>query len=547
MGFRTFVEVKAHFYCQQRHFLPSNQFAAFMKSDILYPVGVQSFENLRNSGMIYVDKTAIMHELVRTTPFAFLSRPRRFGKSLLVSTMQAYFEGKRELFKGLAIEQLEQEWTPRPVLHLDLSGMAYTQPEALDSLLDMYLTEWEKPFGEPQHDMPAELRLAHVIRRTHEASGQGVAVLVDEYDKPLVENFGRTDLQETFRRRLRALFGVLKSEGAHVQFAFLTGVSRFSKVSVFSDLNNLMDISLLPKYATLCGLTRSEIATYLQQGVEALAEENGISPEACMEKLREYYDGYHFGIPTPGIYNPFSVLSTISSRRFGSYWFETGTPTLLVDALQHRDYNLCELEGAHMDSSALACMDNEDHNPLPLLYHTGYLTIKAYDNEYDEYTLGFPNKEVEQGFYKFIRPRFWKEEDSTFRLSHFVNDLRDGHPEAFMTRLQAMMCDSNFRIIGRQERYFHNTFFIFFRLLGFHVEVERHTSNGIIDLVLKTKDYLYIMEFKMDRSAQAALHQIRERGYALPFAADGRRVFLIGVNFSSAKRRIDDWRIEPAS
>ena len=368
-----------------------------------YPIGIQNFEKLRKDDYSYVDKTALIYDLVKTGSYYFLSRPRRFGKSLLISTLEAYFEGKKELFDGLAIAGMEKDWQRYPVFHLDLNTQKYETSESLTMLLEEAVVGWESEYGRNVAEVGIERRFAGVIRRAHEKTGVRAVILVDEYDKPLLQAIGGDVLQESYRAILKAFYGALKSEDAHIRFAMLTGVTKFGKVSVFSDLNNLQDISMDERYADICGISESELLHDFDEDIRALAETNGQSYEEACGQLKSNYDGYHFNPWTPyGIYNPFSLLNAFAKGRYGSYWFETGTPTYLVELLKKSDYDLDRLPYEETDSDTLDCMFEGD-NPLPVIYQSGYLTIKGYDKEFGLYRLGFPNREVEGAFEMLIR------------------------------------------------------------------------------------------------------------------------------------------------
>lgn len=368
-----------------------------------YPVGIQNFEDLRKEGYCYVDKTELMYQLVQSGKYYFQSRPRRFGKSLLLSTIQAYFEGKKELFRGLAVEQLEQEWNTYPVLHLDLNAQKYDTPESLYSMLNDALCNWESQYETRPSETTHSLRFQGVIQRAAEKCGQKVVVLIDEYDKPMLQAIGNEALQTEYRNTLKAFYGVLKSCDKYLRFAMLTGVTKFSKVSVFSDLNNLMDISLSSRFASICGITEQELHQYFKEDIRLLGESQGMSPEDTLRELKQWYDGYHFSDKSEDIYNPFSLLNTFAQKQFGSYWFETGTPTFLVELLKHCRYDLNRLTQEMAMADSLNGMDSMEENPVPILYQSGYLTIKDFDREFRYYTLGFPNKEVEEGFSNAIR------------------------------------------------------------------------------------------------------------------------------------------------
>ncbi|MBQ8158697.1 MAG: ATP-binding protein [Prevotella sp.] len=510
-----------------------------------FPIGIQNFEKLREDGFVYIDKTKQIYHLVGQGGYYFLSRPRRFGKSLLISTLEAYFEGKRELFKDLAIEQLETEWQQYPILHLDLNAEDYSSKDALQNILNRFLSEWEKIYGSDEAENTVSGRFAGVIRRAYEKTGKKVVILVDEYDKPMVMNFDNDELQDRFRNTLKAFYGVMKSCDRYIRFALLTGVTKFSKVSVFSDLNNLRDISMLKDYEDICGLTEQEIREHMNEGVEALAEACSLSVDDCYAKLKKKYDGYHFCYGGVGIYNPFSVINTLQNRAFGNYWFSTGTPTQLVVLLKNCNFNLNDLTTGEISTQMLGSIETMRENPVPLIFQSGYLTIKDYDEEFDLYKLGFPNVEVESSFMGFLMPLYSNSgtNSTQFGAYQFVREIRNGQPEAFMKRLSAMMADTDYRIVGDSELYFQNFCYVFFRLLGFYVEVERATSDGRMDMIIKTKDYIYIMEFKLNKTADEALKQIEEKGYALSFSADKRTIYKIGINFNLDKRCIDEWKV----
>ena len=515
-------------------------------SEMLYPIGIQDFGSLRRGGYVYVDKTRHIHELARTGKYYFLSRPRRFGKSLLISTMEAYFKGERELFSGLAMEQLEKDWVEYPVLHIDLNTGKFTDPDSLKSLLNDTLCKWEDVYGSSPSETTLGLRFSGIVERACRKTGRQVVILVDEYDKPLLQTLDNEELQEDHRMTLKSFYSVLKSQDRYIKFAFLTGVTKFSKVSVFSDLNNLRDISLNAKYAHICGITEDEIHSYFKESVNEFAQANGWNREQALAKLKEQYDGYRFSIKAAGVYNPFSLLNALSDKELGNYWFETGTPTFLVKLLKESDYDLRRLvEGEEQSASMLGDITVMRTNPVPVIYQSGYLTIKGM-NEFGDYTLGFPNKEVATGFIRYLLPFYLPKGggESNFAISNFVRDVRRGDPESFMARLQALFADNNFRIAGKMEKYFHNALYLVFTMMGFNAEVEKATSQGCIDAVVKTTGYIYVIECKLDKGAQAALDQINERGYATPYAVDPRKLYKIGVSFSSATRGITEYVIE---
>ena len=512
----------------------------------LYPVGIQNFEKLRKEGYFYVDKTALIYRLVTTGSYYFLSRPRRFGKSLLISTLEAYFQGKRELFDGLAVASLEKEWKQHPVLHLDLNTQNYSSVSALEDILNEALSGWEDMYGANDVEIGFARRFAGIIRRAAATTGERVVILVDEYDKPLLQTIGNPELQEEYKKILKSFYGALKSEDGYIRFALLTGVTKFGKVSVFSDLNNLMDISMREEYTDICGVSEAELLRDFDEDIRALAMNNGQTYGQACAQLKEDYDGYHFCPDSPGIYNPFSLLNTFSAKRYGSYWFETGTPTYLVELLKMHSYSLYRLANEKTTSKVLDSIDSASRNPVGVIYQSGYLTIKGYIPEARIFELGFPNREVEEGFLDFLLPYYTplEESESGFAIWEFIQDVKAGNVDGFMERLQSFLSDCPYELARDIELHYQNVLFIVFRLAGLYTRVEYRTSRGRIDMVVQTADYVYVMEFKLDGSAEQAMQQIEEKQYALPFAKDSRKVYRIGVNFSSETRNIDKWIVE---
>lgn len=517
-----------------------------MASNIKYPIGIQDFEGLRNDGYLYVDKTAIIRKMIESGKYYFLSRPRRFGKSLLLSTIQAYFEGKRELFRGLAIDTDEMPWEAHPVMHLDLNAQNYDAKERLDYVLNEFLTKLEVQYGITGAGDNYGPRFESVIKAAYEKTGKRVVVLIDEYDKPMLQAIGNKELQDQYRNTLKAFYGALKSMDGCIQFAFLTGVTKFGKVSVFSDLNHLTDLSMLEQYYDICGITEEELHTYFHEGIAELAKANDMTEEECYALLKERYDGYHFTEKSPGMYNPFSLLKTISFKQFGSYWFETGTPSYLVQLLQMHHYNLEEMARTKTSAAVLDSIDSESTNPIPVIYQSGYLTIKGYDPRFKMYTLGFPNKEVEEGFMEYLVPFYtrFSPVESPFQIQCFVDDVEHGRTEQFIKRLKSFFADTPYELVKDLENHYQNVLFIISRLMGFYTKAEYHTSEGRIDMIIQTPDYCYVLEFKLDGTAEEAMAQIKDTHYTLPFEMNGQKIIRIGMNFSSETRNIDGVVIE---
>ena len=516
-------------------------------SSKIYPIGIQNFEKIRTDGYFYFDKTALIYQMVKTGSYYFLSRPRRFGKSLLISTLEAYFLGKKELFEGLAMEKLEKDWITYPIFHMDLNTEKYDTRESLDSILNFTLEKWEQQYGTAPSETTFALRFRGLIERAYKQTGQRVVILIDEYDKPMLQAIGNEELQKEFRNTMKAFYSVLKTMDGCIQFAFLTGVTKFGKVSVFSDLNNLDDISMRNQYIDICGVSEKELHDDLEIELHELADIKGVSYHEICDKLREYYDGYHFTHNSIGIYNPFSLLNTFKYKEFGSYWFETGTPTYLVELLKKHHYDLRRMAHEETSISVLNSIDSASDNPIPVIYQSGYLTIKGYDEEFGIYSLGFPNREVEEGFIKFLLPFYANTNavESEFEIQKFVREIRIGDYDSFFRRLRSFFADTPYELIRDLELHYQNVLFIVFKLVGFYVKAEYHTSEGRIDLVLQTDKFVYVIEFKLDGTAEDALRQINEKHYALPFEAGGnRRLFKIGVNFNAKMRNIEKWIVE---
>ena len=511
----------------------------------LYPIGIQNFESLRQDNYLYIDKTEMIYQLVTTGRYYFLSRPRRFGKSLLISTLEAYFLGKKELFEGLAIEKLEKDWIQYPVIHLDLNAKKFDTEEDLIRLVDRQLLIYEAKYGSSPADQTIDDRFFTLIRLAYEKTGQRVVILIDEYDKPMLQAIGNEELQKEYRNTLKPFYGVLKTMDGCIKFALLTGVTKFGKVSVFSDLNNLNDISMDEPFISICGITEKEIHLNFEEDLHELAAAQKMTYQEVCNELKACYDGYHFTENTDGIYNPFSLLNTFFKMKFGNYWFETGTPTYLVELLRRNHYNLERMAHEETDADVLNCIYG-DNEPIPVIFQSGYLTIKGYDKEFGLYRLGFPNREVEEGFIRFLMPFYtrFNQLEAPFEIQRFVREIRSGQPNAFFKRLQSFFADTPYELVKDLELHYQNVLFIVFKLVGFYTQAEYHTSEGRVDLVVKTADYIYVMEFKLEGTAEEALQQIEEKQYALPFEADPRKLFKIGVNFSNKTRNIEKWIIE---
>jgi hypothetical protein len=522
-------------------------FADENNEEMKYPIGIQTFEKIKTNDFAYVDKTAYVYRLATQGSCYFLSRPRRFGKSLLLSTLKAYFLGQKEMFDGLAISKLEKDWKQYPVLHLDLNAERYNTPEALTERLNVHLDRWEKEYCDTNStSLSTATRFERVIVESAKKSPQKkVVILIDEYDKPLLEAIGKPELQEEYRQILKAFYSNIKSCDEYIRFAMLTGVTKFSHLSVFSGLNNLIDISMLPQYAEICGISEAELHENFDESVGEIAAANGITKEECYERLKLEYDGYHFSYRGAGMYNPFSLLNVLSFGEFRHYWFATGTPSFLVEVIKHCDYPLDRLTTEQLTATELDAIDAMYSDPIPLFFQSGYLTIKDYDSRFGIYHLDFPNTEVEQGFTQFMAIYYHGgNRNGSFAINKFIIALENGKAEDFMSLLQAFYADGDYQLTGKLEVYFQNSLLIIFKLMGFYVQVERHTSKGRMDVTIQTHDYIYILELKVDKTAEEALQQIEDKQYAAPFATDPRKLFKIGVDFSSEEKGIKEWKIK---
>lgn len=493
-----------------------------------------------------MDKTAEIYKLAKEGRYYFLSRPRRFGKSLLVSTMEAYFAGRKELFSGLAIEKLEAEWKQHPVLHLDLSGVSYTDESVLERVLSDKLAKWETLYGAVNTSDILGLRFKEVIEAAYNKTGNQVAILIDEYDKPIIDNLGNEPTLSHLRSTLQGFYSVMKSMDARIRFGFLTGVTKIGKMSVFSGLNNLNDISMIPDYVDICGVSETELHEYFDESISELSSANEMSKEECYVKLKSMYDGYHFCEDSIGIYNPFSLLNTFQNKKFREYWFETGTPGFLVEVMRKTSFDVTTLENQTVDSTLMSNADAIFENPVPYLFQSGYLTITGYNDMFRLYQLGFPNQEVKNGFLNCLLKYYVPmspDMSGTTLIYQLWHSITEGNPKSFMQILSSLFANTSYQIQGETEKDFQYAMYVISALLGEYVQVERTTSNGRIDLIIQTKEFIYIFELKVNADADVALRQIDEKGYARPFEGDSRKLFKIGVNFSTATRRIEDWKI----
>ena len=526
-----------------------------------YPIGIQSFDRIRNEGYVYVDKTDLIYQLVTTGSIYFLSRPRRFGKSLLVSTLEHYFLGHKELFKGLAMEQLEQNWYEYPVFHIDFNNTQFEKSGNLENKINIYLTAWEQIYGALPVKGDLGDRFAYVLEQAHKQTGRRAVVLVDEYDKPILDvlDSGRMTveddqeilLEEQNRNILKGFYSVFKGADAHLQFVLLTGVTKFSQVSVFSGFNQPDDISMVRDYESLCGITKDELLSVFGDSIHLLADELNLNEEQTIQVLKDRYDGYHFGKRMTDIFNPFSILKCFRHLSVEDYWFASGTPTYLVRLLNHSGEQLNEMIGQYYFPEEFIDYKATVEQPLPMIYQSGYLTIKRYNRDLNTYLLDFPNNEVKKGFLTLVASNYLQSKERvTSWIQQAVMALQIGRLEQFRDQLTAFLASVPYSMRRKQdereyERYFQYTFYLLLRLLSVYtVYNEMEQSRGRVDCIVETPDYVYIFEFKLDGSAEQALQQIKDKGYARPYLTDPRKLYQIGVNFSSETGTIEGFNYE---
>ncbi|MDE6787343.1 MAG: ATP-binding protein [Muribaculaceae bacterium] len=518
-----------------------------METQLKYALGEQDFSLLREEGCVYIDKTQYIHKIATDgAKYYFLARPRRFGKSLFLSTLQYFFEGRRELFNGLYVDSTDWKWDSYPVLRLDLNTDKYAGTDQLEGVLDNLFRRWEEKYDVDVKDNSFSQRFKTIIEAAHRKTGKEVVVLVDEYDKPLVGNINKKATLEYYRTHLASLYSNFKSSAEHLKLVFLTGVSRFSKLSIFSDLNNLVDITFSDEYADICGITEQELYDNLKPGIENLAVKNKISFERVCRLLKSNYDGYRFAEDGSDIYNPWSILNALRFSKIENYWNDTGTPTLVAEVLKKANVNLENTFDAYCSRDDLLGLDLLDPNPRALLYQAGYLTIKSYNKKVRKFRLGIPNKEVKDGFYRVLVPFYLKYRQSETKtiISDMVTHFILGEAEDAMKCLQSYFAGVDYALKIESENNFHNAFFLLMDIIGLDTTAESHTSEGRIDITIKTEDYIYIIELKYDHSALEALEQIEDRHYARPSQCDGRQLILIGCSFSSKTRCIENWLIK---
>lgn len=516
----------------------------------LYPVGIQTFERIRKENKLYIDKTEYIYRMTHSGGcYFFLGRPRRFGKSLLVSTFESYFSGKKELFEGLAIEKLEQEWMEYPVLHFDMSGGKHMEKEQLEDYLSNRLEAEERKWGITHTKRGANDRLTELITTAYEISGKQVVVLIDEYDAPMLDVAHDKETLDVLRNVMRNFFSPLKMCEPMLRFVFLTGITKFSQVSIFSELNNIKNVSLDDEYAGVCGITKEELLTQMSEDIDVLAEAQGMTREETIAKLKENYDGYHFSPASPDVFNPYSLLNCFDDKNFGAYWFSSGTPTYLINMLRKFKVLPAKIGRSLARSSAFDAPTENLKTITPLLYQSGYITIKGYDKMSQLFTLDLPNKEIKVGLFESLLPYYLEgmyAEEGDVAIAQMSVLIRQGDMDGALRLFQEFLGTVPYCNNTNYEGHYQQVLFIIFTLLThFVVDVEVHTPNGRVDVVMETEDTLYLIELKLNKSAQSAMQQINLKQYGQRFARCGKPIVKVGVNFDAKKGNIEDWIIEP--
>jgi hypothetical protein len=528
-----------------------------MNNKPYYPIGIQDFSEIRSLNAVYVDKTELIYKLVSGSKFVFLSRPRRFGKSLLSSTIQYYFEGRKDLFTGLVMERLESEWVEHPVLHFDLSTVKSDDIADVEANLIFQLSKFEALYGKDAEAVTITSRMTNLIMNAKAKTGQKVVILIDEYDAPILEVLHDTEKREAVRKVLRKFYSPLKMCDKYLRFVFITGISMFSQLSIFSELNNLKNISKSNEYATICGITKQELLDNFQYGIAQLSETLNCTEAEVVQKLSDRYDGYHFSGESDGLFNPFSILNAFDELKLGSYWFASGTPSALVEMLKRYnnegsfDLEILDSQDSRIEESFEAPLEEQD-GPLPLLYQAGYLTISGYDAESDTFTLGIPNAEVRVGLMQNLMPLYSNADAKNVHsvASQASVALRKGEVDRAMQLLQSMLASIPFMrgdkdILAdaeKTEAHYHIIFYFFFRMLNNEVYAEVRNARGATDVTIFTPKYIYIVEIKIDSTPEVALQQIEDKGYAMPYLSDIRKLVKVGVNFATATRSITEWK-----
>ena len=512
-----------------------------------YPVGMQTFSDIREGNYVYVDKTRYIVDFLRNgSKYVFLSRPRRFGKSLFVSTLQAYYEGRKELFDGLALGEYEKEWVKRPVLHFDMSTAKNQTPEGLEEMLGYMLSEYEQVYGRDELAVQPSQRLQSLVKRAYKKTGQKVVVLIDEYDAPLLDVVHEKESLMPLRLVMRKFYSPLKYLDPWLEFTFITGITKFSQLSIFSELNNLDNISLFDQYSAICGISKTELITQMKLDIEAMGEALNMTYEECLKELTQFYDGYHFSKNSEDIFNPFSLVKALNARDIAPYWFGSGTPSFLLKLLDKYHVNLSTLESQEAVLSSFDQSTEEMIDALPLLYQSGYLTIKKYEPMFQEYTLGIPNKEVRDGLLNSLIPHYVnpRRSDNNAFLLGFCKAVYRNDIEAALEHMRTYMATIPYDLENHSEKHYQTIFYLMFSFLNIYIRTEVKSAIGRADAVMHMPDTIYVFELKVDKSAEEALAQIDEKGYMLPYHSEGKRLVKIGISFDSTQRTIRDWKIK---
>ena len=512
-----------------------------------YPVGIQTFENIREGNYLYIDKTKYIVDFRnKGMKYVFLSRPRRFGKSLFASTLQAYFDGRKELFTGLAIADYEKEWVKHPVLHFDMSGAKHFDAESLKGYLDFILLPYEEIYGKGESEDTPNKRLEGVVKRAYKQTGKKAVVIIDEYDAPLLDVVHEKENLNDLSLIMQNFYSPLKKLDPYLEFCFLTGITKFPQLSIFSELNNLDNISMYDQYSAICGISQTELTTVMKRDVEGLGKALGMSYDECLEALRNYYDGYHFSENSEDVFNPFSLIKALNAQKIGSYWFGSGTPTFLLKQLEKFNVNLTTLDGQDVVLSSFDQSPEEMTDALPLLYQSGYLTIKKYDPMFRQYTLGIPNKEVRDGLLNSLIPRYvnpHRVENDAFLLG-FCKAVYRGDIEEALEHMRTYMATIPYDLENHTEKHYQTIFYLMFSFLNIYIRTEVKSAIGRADAVMHMPDTIYVFELKVDKSADEALAQIDSKGYMLPYRANGKRLVKVGISFDSKQRTIAEWKIK---
>ena len=511
-----------------------------------YPVGIQTFAKIREGNYVYVDKTKyIVQMLENGSQYVFLSRPRRFGKSLFVSTLHAYYEGRKELFEGLSLGDYEKNWVKHPVLHFDMSTAKHMEPARLISELEGKLCQMESIYGTEDWAKGTNQRLECLVKRAYEQTGQKVVLLIDEYDAPLLDVVHEKENLKPLRQIMRNFYSPIKYLDPWLEFCFITGITKFSQLSIFSELNNLDNISMFDHYSAICGISKTELLTEMKPDVEILAKALGKTFDETVEELKNFYDGYHFSEKSEDVFNPFSLIKALRNQKIAAYWFSSGTPSYLIKTLQKYHVGILDIEKKRASVDDFDVSPEQMTSAVPLLYQSGYLTIKKYNPILQSFQLDYPNKEVRLGMVKSLAPNYLSpiQMDNNGFIFEFLEQLYDGTMDGALQKMQAYLASISNRLSNKNEKDFQTVFYLIFNLLGGYIRVEEDSATGRADAVLHMPDTVYVMELKYDKTADEALRQIDEKGYLIPYSADGKRLVKVGINYDSERRTIGEWKI----